>query len=101
MTRFKATMISKSLRYILAILVVVAFSTDVYAIGMAKVTVKVLDESGNPVENADVGVGFGENSVRKERAVKGVTKSDGTFSASDACNSFIGFNVKKNGYYCP
>jgi len=65
----------------------------------AKITVHVVDESGNPVEGAEVGVGFGENSQRKERPVDGFTKTDGRFSASEACNSFVGFRVKKPGYY--
>lgn len=65
----------------------------------AKITVLVVDESGNPVEGAEVGVGFGENSQRKERPVDGFTKSDGRFSASEACNSSVGFRVKKSGYY--
>jgi hypothetical protein len=73
---------------------------DTYALmNTAKITVYVVDESGKPVENAEVGVGFGENSQRKERPVDGFTKSDGRFSASEACNSYVGFRVKKSGYY--
>jgi hypothetical protein len=65
----------------------------------AKVTVHVVDELGKPIEGAEVGVGFGVNSQRKEISVKGVTKSDGTFSASELCNGLVGFNVVRRGYY--
>jgi hypothetical protein len=73
---------------------------DSYALmDTAKITVRVVDESGKTVEGAEVGIGFGENSQRKERPVDGFTKSDGRFSASEACNSYVGFRVKKSGYY--
>lgn len=71
----------------------------IHAFGLSKITIKVVDEKNEPVEGAEVGVGFGENSQKKEKVVKGFTKSDGRFSASEACNSFIGFNVKKSGHY--
>ena len=69
------------------------------AFGFAKITVKVVDEKGKPIESAKVGVGFGENSQRKENPVDGSTDSEGRFSASAKCNGYIGFKVAKPGYY--
>jgi hypothetical protein len=63
----------------------------------AKVTIKVLDEAGNSVENASVGIGFlgskGENS-------NGKSDKDGFFTAqSPAQDGEFAFSVKKDGYY--
>jgi hypothetical protein len=51
-------MTTKYLSFVLAILVVVVITTDVYAIGMAKLTIKVVDEEGKPVESAKVEMCF-------------------------------------------
>lgn len=66
---------------------------------LAKITVKVLDESGSPVAGANVGIGFEVNTKKKEIPVNGVTNMEGRFSASSRCNGYIGFNVVKPGYY--
>jgi len=60
---------------------------------LAKITVKVEDESGKPVEGAKVGIGFGKGEA------EGLTNSEGRFSGSANCNSHIGFNAVKPGYY--
>jgi hypothetical protein len=66
---------------------------------LAKITVKVVDESGSPVAGANVGIGFEVNTTKKEIPVNGVTNTEGRFSASSKCNGYIGFNVVKPGYY--
>lgn len=94
------TIINRLLFVCLTILLIIILAPEVtQAFGLAKITIKVVDEKGKPVQNAEVGVGFGENSQRKESQVHGFTKSDGCFSASGACNSYVGFRVKRSGYY--
>jgi hypothetical protein len=65
----------------------------------AKITIHVIDEAGNSVERAKVGIGFGENSKRHEIPVDGLTGTDGRFAATESCNGYIGFNVTKPGFY--
>jgi len=67
----------------------------------AKVTVKVVDELSNPVENADVVVGFqgaGPQGI-KDVAVRGITGVDGVFSASGKTIDHIAYAAEKKGYY--
>ena len=60
----------------------------------AKVTVKVVDENGQPVENADVSLGFGDMSV------KGVTDVNGLFTGEGRCGvAGMGTTITKDGYY--
>ncbi|KAF0220887.1 MAG: hypothetical protein FD174_884 [Geobacteraceae bacterium] len=65
----------------------------------AKITIRVVDESGSPIEAAKVGIGFEVNTQKKETPVNGFTDSDGRFAASERCNGYVGFNVVKPGYY--
>lgn len=69
----------------------------------AKVTVKVVDEFSNPVENADVFVGFqdakGKEHGIKDVAERGVTGTDGIFSASRKTIDHIAYGAEKVGYY--
>jgi len=83
-------------------MIVVSFiaTNSSYALmNIAKITVRVVDESGNPVAGANVGVGFELNTQKKEIPMNGITNSEGRFSASEKCNGYIGFNVVKSGYY--
>lgn len=67
----------------------------------AKVTVKVVDEFSNPVENAEVVVGFqgaGPQGI-KDVAVRGITGVDGVFSASRKTIDHIAYAAEKKGYY--
>ena len=68
---------------------------DIYA--EAKVTIKVLDEEGNSVENASVGIGFfGSKGENRD----GKSDKDGFFTAqSPAQDGEFAFSVKKDGYY--
>lgn len=69
----------------------------------AKVTVKVVDEYSNPLENVDVLIGFQEPKSTaqgiKDVAEKGVTRTDGIFSASRKSGNHIAFSAEKQGYY--
>jgi len=59
----------------------------------AKITVRVVDEAGKPVDGVNVGIGFGKGDA------EGLTNLEGRFSGSANCNSHIGFNAVKSGYY--
>jgi len=73
--------------------------SNVYAIGMAKVTVAVADEVGQPVPDADVRVCFYGGCLKKD-AEKGKTDKEGQFSASaSSYDGAINGAVEKNGYY--
>lgn len=91
----------KSIIFCIALIGVLlgSFKYSYALLDTAKITIIVVDEEGKLVENARVGIGFEENSARKEIPVDGITKADGRFSASESCNGYIGFNVKKSGYY--
>jgi hypothetical protein len=65
-----------------------------FELPLAKVTVSVVDENRQPIENADVSLGFGDSSV------KGVTDVNGLFTGEGRCNiSGIGSTITKDGYY--
>jgi hypothetical protein len=68
---------------------------------MAKVTIKVVDEEGQPMAGANVGVGF-ENSKNWQTQVTGQTgtsDADGKFSAQGGCNGHISYGADMNRYY--
>ena len=90
-----------ALKFFGVLSVILFISTPAVAslMNSAKITIRVYDEAGKPVAGAAVGIGFGENSTRHEIPVDGITGTDGTFSASESCNGYVGFSVTKNGYY--
>lgn len=70
-----------------------------YAIGMAKITVKVVDEQGKPVEAAQVQLCFSGGCLKKD-VINGITDSDGSYSISGfSSDGVVGGTVVKNGYY--
>lgn len=85
--------------YALALMILAAITLSSvntsFAIVMsqAKITVKVVDEAGRPVDGVKVGIGFGKGDA------EGLTNLEGRFSGSANCNSHIGFNAVKPGYY--
>lgn len=85
-----------------AILMIVTYSFA-FGTSIAKVTLKVVDEDGNPIQNAKVGVGFriytqgGWGS--KEKGVDGVTDKQGIFSTSALADDYVGFYANRDGYY--
>jgi hypothetical protein len=65
----------------------------------AKLTVKALDESGQPFPNVDVQIGFENPMTRRNVNVEGKTDADGLFIAEGACDGSMGGSIQKNGYY--
>lgn len=69
----------------------------------AKVTVKVVDEFSNPVEKAEVFIGFQEGKGREQGikgvAERGITGADGVYSASRKTIDHISYGAEKQGYY--
>lgn len=71
----------------------------------AKITAKVIDENGKPIENAEIGVDFfvaipwGSGAGTKALTHRGLTQVDGTFIASDRCGMSVGMGASKRGYY--
>ncbi len=71
----------------------------------AKITLKVMDEQGNPISGANAGIGlmtskgkgqgWGTNSSRES----GVTDSDGLFSGEGTTQPYLSFSATKDGYY--
>jgi hypothetical protein len=75
------------------------FIDGAHAIGMAKVTVKVVDENDKPVEGADVRMCFKGGCLKKD-AIKGRTDINGLFIASGySVDGVTGGAVEKDGYY--
>lgn len=71
---------------------------------VAKATIKVVDELGNPIEGAKASIGFQLSKGFMEQGIKdvsesGVTGSDGIFSASHRTAIDIAFGAEKQGYY--
>lgn len=68
----------------------------------SKVTIKIIDEDGKPVESASIGVGYIVLSwgiSNKTFDVKGYSDINGHFTASANASARIGFTVQKKGYY--
>lgn len=84
---------------VLATLICLQFELQVYALPTAKLTVKVVDDIGSPIEGARVNVGFFVGGIKKEISVVGVSNSDGKFTATAESSKTVGFNVTKPGYY--
>ena len=81
-----------------------AFSLDLLALPTAKITVKVINEDGEPVEGATAGAGFtmpvktGWGS--RATGESGLTDSNGLFSAEGETEQYgLGYSAIKDGYY--
>jgi hypothetical protein len=68
-------------------------------INIAKITIKVIDEKGLPIQQAKVALGFFVGGVNKVLSVKGLADINGRFTGSSESISEIGINVSKDGYY--
>ncbi len=66
---------------------------------IARLTVKVIDEQGQAVSEANVNLVFQDPITRKGAPVDGRTDVAGIFSAEGGSNSRVGGNVQKEGYY--
>jgi len=85
------------------IVFIISTSSNVLALPTAKLTVKVIDIQGNPVEGARVGIGF--ESPKSEgwgvdvNGIRGLTDSDGLYTAEGETTPYVAFGVLKEGYY--
>lgn len=72
---------------------------SVYAAPLAKVTMRVVDERGQPVSGAEGSFGF-MSGARENNVVRGITDEKGMLSGeSSEIDSYVALNVKKDGYY--
>lgn len=88
---------------LLLLLVVISVSCST-TFPVAKATIKVVDELGNPIEGAKASIGFQLSKGIMEQGIKdvsksGITGSDGIFSASHRTAIDIAFSAEKQGYY--
>jgi hypothetical protein len=77
------------------------FVGDLGAFGLfrdAKVTLMVVDDNGQPVSSAKVGVGF-DGPGGKYTGKNGITGEDGLFTAVGECLGKIQYSAEKPGYY--
>ncbi len=87
------------------VLFLLLISQNIWAFPTAKLTVKVIDETGTPVEDAKVGIGFslpkgqGQGAGSDIKGVRGITDGEGLFTAKGESEPYVGFGVKKEGYY--
>lgn len=67
----------------------------------ASITIKSVDENGEIIKDARVGIGFEINtgSGTKEIPVIGYTDDKGMFTGSAKALKDVGYNVRKEGYY--
>jgi hypothetical protein len=85
-------------KVIVCIFIYILFPLNVLAGGDANIILKVIDESGNPIENALVRIAKG--GATKKEAFKGVTNSEGIFIKTiDTPDGMVGGAVIKDGYY--
>jgi len=85
--------------FITTILLLCSTGAYCFGTGIAKITVKVVDETGEPVSGATVGFGFYVGGEKKEAETTGVTDVNGNCSASSQVIQHVGGNVTKEGYY--
>ncbi len=78
--------------------VLVSIGTS-YAVGMAKLSIKVVDEYGHRIEGAEVRVRFQGGGLEKDRK-RGLTDEEGVFNSSGfSSDGSTGGGVDKDGYY--
>ena len=92
----------KFLKHILLTLFLIS-STNVIALPTAKITVKVVDDQGKPIEGANVGIGFRAPKSTgwgsKSSRVKGISDADGMFIGSNETEPYVTYSATKEGYY--
>jgi len=64
----------------------------------AKVTARVVDETGNALAGIEISIGF-EGSHGNGNKINGVTDAGGSFTASHGTAGKVSFGVRKEGYY--
>lgn len=93
------------LNRILFLLLFTVYIPVVLALATAKITIKVIDEKGQPVEGANAGLvlevpkkkgqGWGTNTSW----IPGLTDSDGVFIGEGKTAGYVGLSARKAGYY--
>ena len=87
----------------LFILLFLITGLSTHALPKAKITFKVIDESGSVIESAKIGAaiekpkkkGIGSDS----KNIRGLTNQNGLYTVSGDSEPHIGFSVTKDGYY--
>lgn len=93
----------KKFAYMLSMvaIVVISLSGSLAALGLsrnAKVTLLAVDDNGQPVAGAKVGVGF-EGPGGKYTGKNGISGADGLFTATGESLGDIQYGAEKEGYY--
>jgi hypothetical protein len=90
---------------LLAFFLLFLINQTVLAFPTAKLTIKVIDESGNPVQGADAGINFetpkpiGKGAGINIKRKSGKTDSDGLFSAKGETTPQVSLGASHEGYY--
>jgi hypothetical protein len=68
-----------------------------------RITIKVVNDNSEPVEAADVAIGFAVMSKtyfgNEETVIRGLSGANGEFTGSAKGDSNLGFTIRKAGYY--
>lgn len=84
-------------------LLLIIASSCAFGTSLAKITLKIVDENGTPVQEAKVGAAFmiytqgGWGS--KSKHVQGYSDKQGLFEGSVIADNIVDFSVSKDGYY--
>jgi len=70
---------------------------NVFALPVAKINLRVVDEAGNPIQGANAAIHF--DVFRERKVFEGVTDSNGLFCAQAETQLCITELAKKEGYY--
>ena len=76
---------------------ILLYSSHAFALSDAKITIKVINEEGMPLEGARVGITY--NTVSAKGEVIGFTDASGLFTSSSEAILEVGGSAKKDGYY--
>jgi len=90
------------MRFIITVILSL-LATSTVAYPTAKISIQVIDSAGNPIEGANVGIGF-EKAKSQGWGVDpygytGLTDSDGIYTAEGETGPRITYAVTKDGYY--
>jgi len=84
-------------------LIIFFTNSATFALPIAKITIKVVDEQGNPIENAKAGIALESpksNSWGTNiKLLSGLTDTDGLFSDEGETSPYVGLSAFKEGYY--
>lgn len=89
-------------KYIVSFIILLFVSTTVLALPLAKVNLKVVDESGVPIAGAKAGLRFMVGKKLSKTRVSsdsGITDSDGLFTGSGESPRYVHYGASKDGYY--